>query len=308
VDFLGCSRRIISPLSPEAGARGQGQKQFRFAWCVIYFLISGIASAEDAAMPEQDVREQSKRILDDPEYRYFDHLDGSPERPQSRFWKPRAPFGSKGSGGEGESGGSSRGTAGSSHSRESRNDADSSASGDDFGSSSSLGSGLSAIGNVFGVIFHFLAYLVLIAVCGLIVYLVAQAILNRDRTPESIATPMLNLDVPQEEDHSPGELPADAYLAKARELAEQRKYREAIAHLLLGVMSAIERTELIRHRRGLTLRDYLRVLRGKSPQYDGFKSLIGLYEPIGFGRRVASFQTFQDALSGYEQAVAALAA
>lgn len=163
------------------------------------------------------------------------------------------------------------------------------------------------MGGVFGLIFHGLAYLVLIAVCGLIVYLIVQAIFSRDRGPESIASPLLNLDVPQEEDHSPGELPADAYLAKARELAEQRHYREAIAHLLLGGMSAIERAELIRHRRGLTLRDYLRVLRGKSPHYDGFKSMIGLYEPVGFGRRVASFQTFQDALSGYEQTVTALA-
>lgn len=166
--------------------------------------------------------------------------------------------------------------------------------------------GLAAAGQVFGLIFHVLAYLVLIAVCGLILYLIVQAIVNRERTPEAVAAPLLDLNVPQEEDHSPGELPADAYLAKARELAEQRRYREAIAYLLLGGMSAIERADLIRHRRGLTLRDYLRVLRGRSPQFDGFKSMIGLYEPVGFGRRVASFQTFQDALTGYELTVESL--
>ena len=154
------------------------------------------------------------------------------------------------------------------------------------------------------MIFHALAYLILIGVCGLIVYLIIQAILSRESSTQAVFSQQLNLDIPQDEDHSPGELPADAYLAKARELAQQRRYREAVAQLLLGGMSSIERAELIRHRRGLTLRDYLRALRGRASQYDGFRALISLYEPVGFGRRVASFQTFEDALSGYEQTVA----
>ncbi|MFO0917544.1 MAG: hypothetical protein U0872_04425 [Planctomycetaceae bacterium] len=157
---------------------------------------------------------------------------------------------------------------------------------------------------MFGLLFHGLAYLTLLVVCGLIVFLIFQAILGRESLSPTPQTRAWNLDDVQSDDHSPGELPADAYLELARKFAQEHRYREAVAHLLLGGMSSIERADLIRHRRGLTLRDYLRALRSQPAQYAGFQSMIHLYEPVGFGRRIASYQTFQDALAGYEQVVA----
>lgn len=281
------------------------------------FAVSGAGFAQDA-QPDQEIRRKSQQILAEPEFRYFEHLGDSPDRPETRGGRNRPSFGSSsgsGSGGSGQgsgSNGSSRGSSSQTRSQKGKNRDNSSSSdtNNSPGSSSSadsLGAGLGAIGNVAGFLFHGLAYLLLIAVCGLILYLVVQAVINREPAPQALDAPFAGFNLPQDEEHPPGELPADAYLAKAHELAGQRRYREAIGQLLWGGMSSIERAELIRHRRGLTLRDYLRSLRGKKPHYDGFKAMIRLYEPIGFGRRVASYQTFQDALSGYQQAVDGLA-
>ncbi|MFM7055580.1 MAG: hypothetical protein ACKO2P_01520 [Planctomycetota bacterium] len=56
----------------------------------------------------------------------------------------------------------------------------------------------------------------------------------------------------------PGELPAATYEGRARRYAADGNYRMAIRELLLGSMSWIERAGLIRYRRGLTNRDYVR--------------------------------------------------
>ncbi len=281
------------------------------------FAVTEAAFAQDS-QPDQEIRRQSQQILAEPEFRYFEHLGDSPDRPETRGGRKQPSFGSGSGSGNGQSGqGSGRnGSSGRSTSQtrsksgKRQNNPSSSDTNNGPGASSSdgsLGAGLGAIGNLAGFLFHGLAYLLLIAVCGLILYLVVQAVIHREPAPLALDAPPEGFNLPQDEEHPPGELPADAYLAKARELAGQRRYREAIGQLLWGGMSSIERAELIRHRRGLTLRDYLRSLRGKKPQYDGFKAMIRLYEPIGFGRRVASYQTFQDALSGYQQAVDGLA-
>jgi hypothetical protein len=280
---------------------------------VLGLLASVCGAAAQEAAPDEEIRHEAQEILADPEFRYFEHLGDSAERPAVRGMRPHSGFGS-GAGADGQSDeresgtertgprGAARGTRNrTGRPRDSNSSSSESRNGD---STVSIPRGsLGAVGQAFGFLFHALAYLVLIAVCGLIVYLVVQAILSRELKSETHLSPLLNLDVPQEEDHPPGELPADAYLAHARELALQGRYREAIAQLLLGSMSSIERAELIRHRRGLTLRDYLRSLRGKEPHYDGFQAMIRLYEPVAFGRRIASHQTFQDALSGYERAI-----
>lgn len=316
----------LSPLAPAPGerARERGRAlQAALQFVVLLtanFLANGDLLAQNTS-PDADVRQTSNEILAEPEFRYFDHLGDSPDRPRTRFERQRVSFSPSGDGGSGKSGNGKEGSGGpgqegrdrQSRGRANKKAGDNAASDADGGSDSSstsipLGGGLGAVGGVFGAIFHVLAYLILIAVCVLIIFLVVRAIMTREPAAATLTSTRMNFDVPVEEDHSPGELPADAYLAKARELAAQRRYREAISYLLLGGMSAIERAQLIRHRRGLTLRDYLRSLRGKAPQYDGFKSMIGLYEPVGFGRRVASQITFDDALEGYEQAVEPLGA
>lgn len=284
------------------------------AGCFMLYEANATVLAQDAATDEQ-IRQGAQKILAEPEFQYFDQLGDMTERPDSRSGFPSSSFGSgdgSGSDGTGSSSGSGgkngRNGAGNSSSGHRGNPDRGSNSGSSSGSStssssSSFSSGFAAIGQTVGLIFHFLAYLVLIAVCGLIIYLIVLAVMNWERPSAKVESSLPSFDLPEDEDHSPGELPADAYLAKSHELAQQGRYREAVGQLLWGGMSSIERAQLIRHRRGLTLRDYLRSLRGKSSHYNGFKILIQLYEPVGFGRRVASYQTFQDALTGYQQTV-----
>jgi hypothetical protein len=98
----------------------------------------------------------------------------------------------------------------------------------------------------------------------------------------------------------PGDLPADEYLRRAADLAAKGLYREAIGQLILGAMSFTERGGLIRFRRGLTHRDYLRALRARAPQYQAFRTIVAVYEPICFGRRPAAISHYQTSLDGYE--------
>ena len=75
-----------------------------------------------------------------------------------------------------------------------------------------------------------------------------------------------------------------------------------LALVLLGAMSYVERAGLIRYRRGLTQRDYLRTLRGETNQYDAMRTMVRVYEPLGFGRRTPAREHFETSVSGYEQA------
>ena len=70
-------------------------------------------------------------------------------------------------------------------------------------------------------------------------------------------------------DTSPGELPADVYIARAKELAGEGRFREAIAQLLLGGMSNLERAGIVKYRKGLTHRDYVRASRSAKNQHTG---------------------------------------
>lgn len=68
---------------------------------------------------------------------------------------------------------------------------------------------------------------------------------------------------------------------------------------MLGAMSHIERQQLIRYRRGLTYRDYLTAVRRQESLFQGLRSMVRLYEPIGFGRRDATEDMFQQSLAEY---------
>ena len=157
------------------------------------------------------------------------------------------------------------------------------------------------VSSVFGALFHALAWIILVAVCALIIFLIVKGVGAFERS----SSDKLTGDAQTEEDAeigmaAPGELPVDFYLSRALQLAQQREHRDAMAHLLLGAMCRIERSGRIRYRRGLTLRDYLRAVRASNRQRDSFGQMIRLYEPISFGRREATEEHFQLSLAGYE--------
>lgn len=167
---------------------------------------------------------------------------------------------------------------------------------------------MSGFGTVLGSVLHLLAYAVVIGVCVLIIVLVAQAIAEyrRHRSPKLAAA--LSAATPLAHDRSPGETEADIFLREALRLAESGAYRPALAQLVLGAMSTIERRQWIRYRRGLTLNDYLRSVRSRPDQLTGLWSVIDSYEPVEFGRRHATDEQFSTALAGYRQAFTSLEA
>lgn len=162
-----------------------------------------------------------------------------------------------------------------------------------------LGEFFSGLGTLLSGSIQILAYTALAIVCGLILFLASRAIAEMLKSRRGQTRLSTTTVVPLADDHSPGELSADIYLQRALEFAEQGHYREALGQLILGAMSVIERQQWIRYRRGLTLHDYLRSVRSRPDQYQGLQLVAAAYEPVEYGRRIASAEHFHTALEGY---------
>lgn len=158
-----------------------------------------------------------------------------------------------------------------------------------------MGSALSGL----GLLYQVLAYAVLAVICGLIVWLLVKAFLRYQRQLDAQRQRTATFEE-GDADIPPGDLPADVYLTRAADFAARRLYREAIGQLILGAMSYTERGGLIRFRRGLTHRDYLRALRERGIQQQAFRTLVLVYEPICFGRRPALPEHYHTSLDGYQ--------
>lgn len=159
-----------------------------------------------------------------------------------------------------------------------------------------------AFGSAFGTLYTALAWTVIAAVCGAILFLIVRAIANMElaESQQSDSRPAVSLEGDLERHQAPGSVPADVYVQRARHLAGEGQYQQACAQLLLGAMSQIERSGRLHYRQGLTLRDYQRAVRGDETLYQAIRELIRIYEPLGFGRRPATRRHFELSLSGYE--------
>ncbi|MFM8475532.1 MAG: DUF4129 domain-containing protein [Planctomycetaceae bacterium] len=100
----------------------------------------------------------------------------------------------------------------------------------------------------------------------------------------------------------PGELPAATYEGRASRYAADGNYRMAIRELLLGSMSWIERAGLIRYRRGLTNRDYVRCVWRRPSQRESMLATASSFELIWFGRRTPTEEMFVQCLAGFQGA------
>jgi hypothetical protein len=100
----------------------------------------------------------------------------------------------------------------------------------------------------------------------------------------------------------PGEQAAEAYLERATLLAHEGDYRAAIREILLGCMSWIERQRLLRYRRGLTCRDYLRAVWGSKTRREAFAGIVVNFEEVTFGRRQATAQRFEECVQKFRTA------
>ena len=101
----------------------------------------------------------------------------------------------------------------------------------------------------------------------------------------------------------PGELAVSSYEQNALHFAQQGDFRAAIRELLLGSMSWIERAGMIRFRKGLTNRDYLRAVWNRNAQRDAYRTTANEFELIYFGRRRATEEKFQKCLTQFQGAL-----
>lgn len=152
-----------------------------------------------------------------------------------------------------------------------------------------------ALGGVVRVVL----YLAVGAAFGFVLFLILKSVLRRapgkhepSRRPSS-AGEALSLATP------PGELPAEEYLSRALTLAQTGKYKDAIRQLLLGTMSWTERQGLVRFRKGLTNRDYLRATWHRPRQREPLAALILVFDQIYYGRREATAQRWEQCLKNY---------
>ena len=99
----------------------------------------------------------------------------------------------------------------------------------------------------------------------------------------------------------PGEVPVLTYESRAIQYAEQGDYAGAVRELLVGSMSWIERSGLIRFRKGLTNRDYMRAIWQQESRRDAFRSTAIHFERIFFGRRNATRMIFDECLKQFQE-------
>ncbi len=151
------------------------------------------------------------------------------------------------------------------------------------------------------LIFRLFVYLLVAGVVVAVVALIFKAVGRRTPSmdeakgkPEAATTELAS--------RPPGELASEEYLNRALALAEGANYNAAIRQLLLGTMSWIERRGLIRYRRGLSNRDYLRAVAEKAHLREPFEHIVVLFEQVYFGRRMATPEGFQECLQEYQRA------
>lgn len=101
---------------------------------------------------------------------------------------------------------------------------------------------------------------------------------------------------------APGELLPSTYEARALKLAKTGDYRAAIRELLLGSMSWLERAALIRYRRGLTNRDYLRCIWRRQEKRTAYLVTASQFELVYFGRRQPTPEMFETCLAEFRGA------
>ena len=144
---------------------------------------------------------------------------------------------------------------------------------------------------------------VLLVVLIFVTLVVARVIRKRDRQQvfAMVNAGELAEDV-SEITVAPGELPPAVYESRALRLAAGGDYRAAIRELLLGSMSWLERSALIRFRRGLTNRDYYRSIWRRPEKRQAWVATASQFELVYFGRRQPTQEMFETCLIEFQGA------
>ncbi len=162
--------------------------------------------------------------------------------------------------------------------------------------SGSFDLGLGALANVFVIAVIAVILLVLVVIAVMIVKSIDAKKRNREGLLSDSEDMLSDVTVP------PGELAASTYETRAIQLAAAGDYRAAIRELLLGSMSWIERAGLIRYRKGLTNRDYVRAVWRRREKREGFLTTASQFEFVYFGRRMPTAEMFKTCLVSFQGA------
>ncbi len=158
--------------------------------------------------------------------------------------------------------------------------------------------GLSFLG--FADLITTLAIVAIVAILIVIIAMIVKSIdakkLKRESLLSDLEGVLSDVVVP------PGELAASTYESRAVNLANNGDYRLAIRELLLGSMSWVERAGLIRYRKGLTNRDYLRSVWRRQDKRSAFLATATQFEYVYFGRRAPTAEMFEQCLASFRGA------
>ena len=144
------------------------------------------------------------------------------------------------------------------------------------------------------------AILAIVAVLVVIIAMVVKSVDARKLQKENLLSDLA--DVLSDVVTPPGDLAASTYESRAINLAADGQHRLAIRELLLGSMSWIERGGLIRYRKGLTNRDYLRAVWRRHEKRRAFLATATQFEFVYFGRREPTVEMFEQCLNSFREA------
>ena len=162
----------------------------------------------------------------------------------------------------------------------------------------SSGSGFGFLG-----ISDLLTTLAIIAIIAILIVIIAMVIKSIDAKKQKRESLLSDLsDVLSDVFTPPGDLAASTYESRAINLAAAGDHRAAIRELLLGSMSWIERAGLIRYRKGLTNRDYLRCVWRRHEKRNAFLTTATQFEYVFFGRRNPTAEMFEQCLTSFRGA------
>ncbi|MFH5806207.1 DUF4129 domain-containing protein [Alienimonas sp. DA493] len=170
------------------------------------------------------------------------------------------------------------------------------------------GAVLGALGQVLSTAALVAAGAALAAVLLLLVWAVVRGVMEREPAPATPAATAAAGAVPPDEDAPAARRPPDERLAAARAVAAEGRYAEAVALLLNGLTDRVELAGLIRPRRGLTAREYLRAARPDPALHPALATVVKVYEPLGYGRRPGGLEQYAEAEAAYLAGVSTRAA
>ena len=156
--------------------------------------------------------------------------------------------------------------------------------------------GLGSLANAFVIVVIAVIVLLLVVIAAMIVKSIDAKKRNRNGLLSDSDDILSDVTTP------PGELAASTYESRAMQFASTGNYRAAIRELLLGSMSWIERAGLIRYRKGLTNRDYLRSVWRREDKRQGYLTTASQFEYVYFGRRTPTAEMFEKCLASFQGA------